>query len=160
MLKNNPLFPSDLKLPVLKEDSRQLEMKESKSSGWDLHTHFTPPAQALLLGSNGINSNFAGGKGGFTAELQKFSLHNSYIDLDVPNGQKFSTMQWISGKNFLKLMSPLCSCYGSQKSRATWRKCSFPKGLKSRTAPNQRGLRQFCMVCCIIFGFDFQINLI
>lgn len=72
MLKNNPLFPSDLRLPVLKEGSRQLEMKGSKASGWDLHTHSTPPGQALLLGSNGINSNFAGGKGGFTAEPQGF----------------------------------------------------------------------------------------
>lgn len=72
MLKNNPLFPSDLRLPALKEGSRQLEIKESKASGWDLHAHFTP-AQVLLLGSNSINNNFAGGKGGFKTVPQKFS---------------------------------------------------------------------------------------
>lgn len=39
-----------------------------------MYIHSTPPAQALLLGFNGTNSNFAGSKGGFTAEPQKFSL--------------------------------------------------------------------------------------
>lgn len=88
MLKNNPLFPSDLRLPVLKEGSRQLEMKESKASGWDLDAHSTA-AQVLLLGSN---SNFAGSKGGFKTEPQNSSTTPIRI-LDIPNGQKFSTMQ-------------------------------------------------------------------
>lgn len=74
MLKNNPPFPSDLRLPVLKEGSRQWEMQECKALGWDIGTAPAPPAQALALSSSGINNNFAGGSGRFTSEPQMFSI--------------------------------------------------------------------------------------
>lgn len=49
-------------------------MQERKAPGWDTGTAPAPPAQALALGSTGINSNSAGGSGGVTSEPQMFSI--------------------------------------------------------------------------------------